>query len=127
MLDYLCVALARPSIENHLVRFDAMLGFHWLDVYRWMTAQAGLHRVLDLAYRSGMPQLFAVPFILAAARRVDDLGEFVAQFMFVSATLVWFKLQVREWKDTCWPTSTVRSRITRWPDTARARDRGSTA
>ncbi|UEP28754.1 MULTISPECIES: phosphatase PAP2 family protein [unclassified Burkholderia] len=88
VLDYLCVALAPPPVENHLVRFDAMLGFHWPDLYRWVMAQTGLHRVLDLAYRSGMPQLIAVPFILAAARRVDDLAEFVAQFMFAVIVVV---------------------------------------
>ncbi|WP_230945991.1 phosphatase PAP2 family protein [Burkholderia territorii] len=88
VLDYLCVAIGPPSIESHLVRFDAVLGFHWPDVYRWVTARPGLHRVLDLAYRSGMPQLLAVPFILAAVRRVDDLAEFVVQFMFAVIVVV---------------------------------------
>ncbi|AFQ48952.1 pap2 family protein [Burkholderia cepacia GG4] len=88
VLDYFCVALAPPSIENQLVSFDAMLGFHWLDLYRWVRAHAGLQQVLDLAYRSGMLQLVAVPFILAAVRRVDDLAEFIAQFMVAAIVVV---------------------------------------
>ncbi|MEN8514498.1 hypothetical protein [Burkholderia sp. RS02] len=34
-LDYLCVAPAQPSIVGDLVRFDALPGFHWPDLYRW--------------------------------------------------------------------------------------------
>ncbi|MEK2600961.1 phosphatase PAP2 family protein [Burkholderia arboris] len=80
VLDYLCVALAPPSIEAGLVRFDALLGFHWLDFYRWVNAHAELHRVLEFAYRSSIVQLIAVPFILAITRRHDDLAEFIALF-----------------------------------------------
>ncbi len=82
ILDYLCVALAPPSIETDLVRFDALLGFHWLDLYRWVSAHAELHRVLEFAYRSSIVQLIAVPFILATTRRHDDLAEFITLFAF---------------------------------------------
>ena len=80
VLDYLCVALAPPSSEAGLVRFDALLGFHWLDFYRWVSAVAELHRVLEFAYRSSIVQLIAVPFILATTRRHDDLAEFITLF-----------------------------------------------
>lgn len=80
VFDYLCVALAPPSIEGDLVRFDSALGFHWLGLYRWVNGHPDLRSVLDLAYRSAMPQMIAVPFLLAAMRRVDDLGEFVAVY-----------------------------------------------
>ena len=82
VLDYLCVALAPPSIEADLVRFDALLGFHWPDLYRWVRAHAELQSVLEVAYRSSIVQLIVVPFILATTRRHDDLAEFMALFAF---------------------------------------------
>ncbi|CAB3757897.1 MULTISPECIES: phosphatase PAP2 family protein [Burkholderia] len=82
LLDYRCVALAPPSIDADLVRFDALLGFHWPDLYGWLGAHAGLQRVLAVAYRSSIVQLVAVPFILAITRRYDDLAEFMALFAF---------------------------------------------
>jgi hypothetical protein len=82
VLDYLCVALAPPSIEADLVRFDALLGFHWPDLYRWVRAHTGLQSVLAFAYHASIVQLIAVPFILAIARRHDDLAEFIALFAF---------------------------------------------
>ncbi|VWB65722.1 PAP2 family protein [Burkholderia lata] len=80
VLDYLCVALAPPSIEADLVRFDALLGFHWPDLYRWVRAHAGLQHVLAFAYHGSIVQLVAVPFILSIARRHDDLAEFMVMF-----------------------------------------------
>ncbi|HIC7213148.1 phosphatase PAP2 family protein [Burkholderia stabilis] len=88
VLDYLCVALAPPSIEAHLVRFDALFGFHWPGLYRWVSAHTELHRTLELAYRSSIVQLVAVPFILATTRRLDDLAEFIALFAFALLVVV---------------------------------------
>ncbi|VWD28094.1 PAP2 family protein [Burkholderia lata] len=80
VLDYLCVALAPPSIEADLVRFDAWLGFHWPDLYRWVRAHAELQHVLAFAYHASIVQLFVVPFMLSTARRHDDLAEFMVLF-----------------------------------------------
>ncbi|VWC04824.1 PAP2 family protein [Burkholderia lata] len=88
VLDYLCVALAPPSIEADLVRFDALLGFHWPDLYRWVRAHAELQSVLAFAYRCSIVQLIAVPFILATARRHDDLAEFMTLFAFALLVVV---------------------------------------
>ncbi|MGS0894990.1 phosphatase PAP2 family protein [Burkholderia stagnalis] len=80
VFDYLCVARAPPSIETDLVRLDAMFGFHWPDLYRWVRAHPDLQRLLEFAYRSSIAQLIAVPFVLAMTRRHDDLAEFVTLF-----------------------------------------------
>ncbi|VWC87267.1 PAP2 family protein [Burkholderia lata] len=88
VLDYLCVALAPPSIEAGLVRFDALLGFHWPDLYRWVRAHAELQSVLSFAYHGSIVQLIAVPFILSTARRHDDLAEFMVLFAFALLVVV---------------------------------------
>ncbi|VWC74756.1 phosphatase PAP2 family protein [Burkholderia lata] len=88
VLDYLCVALAPPSIEAGLVRFDALLGFHWPDLYRWVRAHAELQSVLAFAYHGSIVQLIAVPFMLSTARRHDDLAEFMALFAFALLVVV---------------------------------------
>lgn len=77
VLQYLCVTVNAPLVDERLIRIDSALGFHWLVFYRWIHSHQLIQSVLDLAYRSGVLQLLAVPIILGITGRRDELSEFM--------------------------------------------------
>lgn len=81
LLQYLAVATDLPLVSDALVSIDAALGFHWLQAYRWVTANPGWHAVLGFAYASGSVQLLAIPIILTLTSNSKDYAEFAVQFI----------------------------------------------
>ncbi|RXV69272.1 PAP2 family protein [Burkholderia stabilis] len=81
VFQYLCVTTNFPLVGDALVAVDAALGFHWLEIYRWVTMHHWMHAVLGLAYVSGDVQLLAIPVILAITSNSRDYAEFVVQFI----------------------------------------------
>ncbi|RWA56115.1 hypothetical protein AU476_04450 [Cupriavidus sp. UYMSc13B] len=89
MLQYLCVTVAAPLIDEKLLRLDRALGFDWLDFYRWVRSNTMLQLVLKVAYLSFFLQLLAVPIILGLTRHRGELSEFVLLIM-ISEILLLF-------------------------------------
>jgi len=87
ILQYLSITIGAPSIEDKLAQFDRTLGFDWLEFYNWVRSNPTLERVLLAAYTSFIFQILATPIILGAARRREELSEFVIIFM-ISEILV---------------------------------------
>ncbi|KAB1591286.1 phosphatase PAP2 family protein [Burkholderia cepacia] len=87
VVSYLGTALNRPTIEIDLIKFDAFLGFGWLNAYHWVSSHPWLAAALRNAYFSAYTQLVVLSFVLAFMRRVDDLSELMA-IMVVSLILV---------------------------------------
>ncbi|WP_322022541.1 phosphatase PAP2 family protein [Burkholderia sp. BCC1977] len=81
LFQYLAVATDLPLVSDALISIDAALGFHWLQTYRWVTANPGWHAVLGFAYASGSAQLLAIPIILALTSNSKDYAEFAVQFI----------------------------------------------
>jgi len=86
LLSYLCVTTNAPLIDSSLVRFDSALGFDWPSVYAWVHSRPVVHRVLAIAYASGLWQLIAIPVLLALTRRREALSEFA--MLFISMTVL---------------------------------------
>lgn len=87
VMTYLGVALNVPSISVALSRIDQAIGFDWLEAYRWVATHRNLWILFKFAYFSIFPQMIVIPLILAAARRPDEISEFVA-ILVVSAILL---------------------------------------
>jgi membrane-associated phospholipid phosphatase len=80
-LQYLCVSLAPPLIDDKLIALDASLGFHWPDFYAWHIKHTTLNFALGYVYISYTYQLVATVIVLGVARRSDDMADFVLLFM----------------------------------------------
>jgi hypothetical protein len=77
ILSYFSVTVDAPLVDNSLIRFDSVFGYHWLALYHWVHAHPNLQRILELAYQSAGPQIIAIPIILGLTGRTEDLGNFV--------------------------------------------------
>jgi membrane-associated phospholipid phosphatase len=81
ILQYLCVSLAPPVIDEGLIALDAALGFHWPDLYAWQIKHHFASLVLSGIYVSYTPQVVLAIVMLALTKRADDLADFVLLFM----------------------------------------------
>lgn len=81
ILSYLCVTTNAPLIDNDLIRFDRLFGFDWPSTYQWVRAHPAVHRMLALAYESGVWQLIGIPVLLGLTGRRKRLAEFSILFM----------------------------------------------
>lgn len=87
VVSYLGTALNRPTIETDLIKFDAFLGFEWLNVFRWVSGHEWLAAALRNAYFSAYTQIVVLAFVLAIMRRIDELAELMV-IMVVALILV---------------------------------------
>lgn len=65
ILSYLVLSTDRPLIDPALSAFDRALGFDWPRFIIWVQAIPPLDRVLFLVYRSTVPQLLVIAFLLS--------------------------------------------------------------
>ncbi|WP_246791958.1 phosphatase PAP2 family protein [Burkholderia perseverans] len=86
--EYIGIGLGLPSNAALLVRLDHALGFDWPRAYRWVGAHPRLETVLRWAYFSAYFQLLAIPFVLAVARRVEAIAEFLVVLVAASILLM---------------------------------------
>lgn len=88
ILQYLCVSLGPPVIDNILVSLDASLGFHWPDLYSWQMRHPLASFLLAKIYMSYPSQVVLTIVVLGVAKRIDDLAEFVILFMASVVTVI---------------------------------------
>lgn len=88
ILQNLCVSLAPPVIDNDLIALDAMLGFHWPDLYTWQTKHHFVSVALSKVYLSYTYQVVFTIIVLGVTRRTDDLADFVLLFMAAAVTVI---------------------------------------
>lgn len=84
ILQYMCVALDRPLIDNDLIALDAALGFSWRDLFMWQMRRADWSAVLSVIYLSYVPQVAITAVVLGGTGRTDDLADFMLLFMLIA-------------------------------------------
>ena len=78
VFSYLCVSLDAPLIDPYLIRLDAMLGFDWERLYRWVHSHQDAQTVLALAYDSLLWQSAVIPLFLG----LFGYREYLAKYLF---------------------------------------------
>lgn len=93
IMSYLAATLDRPLADPWLAQADAALGFHWLDWYRAVHANAPLHSLLYFAYRTMIPQVIICLFAFPLTGMADRNRELLACFgLSMIPTLILFAL-----------------------------------
>ena len=77
IFSYLCVTLNFPLIDSYLIRFDSMLGFDWVRLYKWVHSHHDVKVVLAFAYSTILWQSAAIPVALGLLGRREDLAKYV--------------------------------------------------
>ncbi|MBR8344635.1 phosphatase PAP2 family protein [Burkholderia ambifaria] len=90
IFSYLCAAINTPTIDQSIVRIEALFGVSWPEIYGWVKAHATVHSIFLFAYRSGIFQLGLVPVILSVTGRGDDAAEFFSLYAVSSIAVVLF-------------------------------------
>ncbi|WP_051975365.1 phosphatase PAP2 family protein [Cupriavidus necator] len=88
ILQNLCVSLAPPVIDKELIALDAMVGFHWPDLYTWQTKHHFASVALSKVYLSYTYQVVFTIIVLGITKRTDDLADFVLLFMAAAVTVI---------------------------------------
>jgi len=74
VLSYLVISTNQPLADGQMVALDRALGFDWPPFIRWVQARPAVDYGLWLAYRSSIPQMFMIVFLLSHWRE-DRAGE----------------------------------------------------
>lgn len=84
---YAVCSLGRPLVDDRLAACDAALGFHLPAVVAWVQRHPQIGAVLELAYRSLLPQTVLAIAVLGLTGRHQQLHGFLMPF-FLSLVLV---------------------------------------
>jgi PAP2 superfamily len=76
VFSYLVVSTNAPLIDDHLARWDRLIGFDWPIVFLWVKQRPFLDSILGFAYSSVLPQIGIVIVYLACTNRQRQLEEF---------------------------------------------------
>lgn len=75
VISLMALKTGAPLIDESLARADAALGVATPDFVDWVAHQPAIARLLELAYLSSLPLLFATVFFLIWRQRVDRVWE----------------------------------------------------
>lgn len=67
-------------VDERLAQIDAALGFHWPSAYLWLKAHPQTFEALRRCYLLHGWQVATIPVLLACARRMDDLADYLLLF-----------------------------------------------
>jgi membrane-associated phospholipid phosphatase len=79
--SYLVAATNLPLVDAELAAADRALGFDWPTLLAWVRAHPTVWLVLDVAYRSAIPQLVAIALYLAFTGQPERNSELLWTMM----------------------------------------------
>lgn len=82
MFNYLMMPAASQPIDQSLVWFDSLFGYHWPDLIAWASTHQFLNDVFRYAYMSTIPQIGMLIIVLGLGGRSLQL-----HIMMVSITI----------------------------------------
>jgi membrane-associated phospholipid phosphatase len=87
-LSYAVVSTAGPSWDATFLAWDRALGLDWLAYLAFVNANPELGYVMNLAYRSLLPQIIIVFVALGFSGRLRELREYVLAFVLAGTATV---------------------------------------
>lgn len=84
VLSYLAASLARPLVDDQLVRADALMGFDWAAYVGFVNERPWLGRLSSIVYMSTLPQVAIAAILLPLLGLVERARELVLAVMFAA-------------------------------------------
>lgn len=90
MYNYLMLPLTRPTIDIHITRLDAMLGYSWVDVMTFAAQYPTIVFIMKLAYMSTMFQFALLIVLLGLLGRTKELHMMITTVTITSTLTICF-------------------------------------